>query len=479
MDHDDKVKDLIIKGKKEFLKGSGIKEAKQEAYQLDREFAKTKKNRSPIVWISVVLFIVIFGAAATLVTLYIERESKQVTVDIEDFADVNLRDVLDRAKKIENELEAAKRELQNLLAARDNEIKAVRDELQRQLNLLENRSISAGEKQRQEADLENQAAADIETINADYQPRIEALEARIAALQDELDAYDTRLVEQAKEQQEILNSQQRKHEIEMASTVDYYESQINDMTIKNESEVSALNEYHDSFVQQQETNHANEIRRLKQLHAREIAALILKYNPEFSSPRLLEIINRSADLSAVEAVEIKRYRSVLGEEDLLSVSEFRQLRSYLEDLSLLTARLQEVPYENSIDPAVNQIENLAAIVLEHYEELWSGLADKLAERNMDVAHFIHALDSLVADSRENGYVLDPRDSEKIIVFIDKIHQVSEGDLGYVFREEDELIGIIRFSVTPREITASLVEITAPEETIAPFDKILIQIHGES
>jgi hypothetical protein len=98
---------------------------------------------------------------------------------------------------------------------------------------------------------------------------------------------------------------------------------------------------------------------------------------------------------------------------------------------------------------------------------------------MDVAHFIHALDFLVADSRENGYILDPRDPENIIVFIDKIHAVNDGDQGYVFRREDELIGIIRFSVTPREITASLVEISAPEETIAPFDKILIQIHGDS
>jgi len=475
MDHDDKVKDLIVKGKKAFLKKTGAKEAKQEAYQLDREFAKTKKNRSPIVWISIAIFIVVFGVAATLVTLYIERESKQVAVDIEDFADVNLKDVLDRAKKIENELEAAKRELQNLLAARDKAIKGVNDELGRQLTLLSSRSVSAGEKQRREGDLREQAAADIEAINAEYQPKIEELQARIAALQDEIDAYDTRLVEQAKEQQEVLNSQQRKHEIQLESTISYYETQIEEITSKNESEVAALNEYHDSYVAQQEANHANEISRLKRLHAREVAALILKYNPEFTSPELLEIIERSVEPITLEDVEIEKYRTVLAEEDLLTSYQFRQLRSYLSDLSLLTARLQEVPYENSIDPAVDQIEYLALMVFNEYEDLWSGLADKLAERNLEIEQFLFALDSLVADSRENGYVLDPRDPENIIVFVDKIHTINNGDLGYVFRQEDELIGTIRFSVTADEITASTEELVSPDEGIAPFDKILIQI----
>ena len=81
----------------------------------------------------------------------------------------------------------------------------------------------------------------------------------------------------------------------------------------------------------------------------------------------------------------------------------------------------------------------------------------------------------MSSSRENGYVLDARNPEKIIVYIDKIHAVRDGDLGYVFRQEDNLIATIRFDVTSREITASLVELTSEDAAMAPFDKVLIDL----
>jgi len=475
MDNDDKIKDIAVRGARFFLRGSRASDVKQQEYQLDREFAKTKKNRSPVVIIAVLLFVAVFAVGAVLVTLYIQRESKRVAVNIEDFADVNLKDVLDRAKKFENQLAAAQRELQDLFAEMEREVQAVNDNLNRQLVLLENRQISSAEKSRQENSYRVQAENDIADIREKYQPKIEAIEARIAEIQGNIDAYDSKLIEQAKEQQEILDNQRRRFEIETEETVNYYETRLEEIQENADRKIRNLNEYHDSYIDQLNTNHRNEVAALKQKHANEISALILKYNPNFESERLKRILNRFTEKRTIDEVELEKYRDILQEEDILSPQDFRLLRSYLTDLSVLLSRLQEIPYENSIAPAIDQLEYMGTEIFSKYEILWSRMSDVLAERNIEVEQFLFGLDHLVSASRENGYILDARNPEKIIVYLDKILDVEDGDTGYVFRQEDELIALIRFNVTPEEITASLTESVSPDLTIAPFDKILIDI----
>ncbi len=486
MDNDDKIKDLVVRSKQFFLKDTGSKDKKQEMYQLDREFAKTKKNRSPIVWISIVLFVAIFAAGSVLVTRYIEKESKRVPVNIEDFADVNLKDVLDRAKKFENQLAVAQRELQDLLEQMNQEITYINEDVKRRIVLLRNQGLSAAQLRTREAAIQDKESADIEAVKADYQPRIDELKARIADIQANIDAYDAQLVERAKAQQEILDSQQRRFEMETAETVGYYESRIDELEATRDKEIATLKEYHDSFVNQLRRNQANEINRLKREHTNEvnrlnrehtneIARLVLKYNPDFDSPDLRRIISRPMDSRKIRDVEMKRYREVLQEENLLTLNDFRQLREYLSDMSLLITRFQEIPYENSVDPAMDRLEYLGLLVFGQYEDLWSKMADIMTDRNLEIDQFLYALDHLVSSSRENGYVLDARNPERIIVYIDKIHAVRDGDLGYVFRQEDNLIATIRFNVTSREITASLVELTSEDAAMAPFDKILIDL----
>jgi hypothetical protein len=80
----------------------------------------------------------------------------------------------------------------------------------------------------------------------------------------------------------------------------------------------------------------------------------------------------------------------------------------------------------------------------------------------------------VTVNRENGYILDPRDTSNIQVYMDRIRQVQDGTIGYVFREDDEFIGTIEFNRDGEVVTAGLVELV-DDRSLQPFDKVLIQV----
>ncbi|MEI6873759.1 MAG: hypothetical protein WCL50_01380 [Spirochaetota bacterium] len=93
-----------------------------------------------------------------------------------------------------------------------------------------------------------------------------------------------------------------------------------------------------------------------------------------------------------------------------------------------------------------------------------------------------SLDYSLKDNQENGYIIDPRNLKNIVVYVSKVFRFdletrlksgSKEDLrAYVFRNEKEPIGYIRFSPSGTGTGISLVELTAPDKPLQPFDKIL-------
>ncbi|MFW5812055.1 MAG: hypothetical protein ACOCWS_03640, partial [Alkalispirochaetaceae bacterium] len=127
-------------------------------------------------------------------------------------------------------------------------------------------------------------------------------------------------------------------------------------------------------------------------------------------------------------------------------------------------------------------------IISRYEEIWRSLARSVISRDAiidareetisgleaNIDEFLFALDSLTRQNRENGYILDPRETSDVVVYIDRIRDVADGSRGFVFREDDEYIGTIEFSITEEDIIASVIEVAEGEE-LQPFDKVLIQV----
>jgi len=490
MDHDEQVKDLVEQSRQIFLRDESQRYTKRELYNLHEEFAKTRKNKNPIVWIAVLLFVAVFATGAILLTMYIQNESQRVPIDIADFADVNLKDVLDKAKKLENQKRTLERELQDLIDAMNKEIGDVNRKAEQDIGLINARAISQAEKNNLIQIVRNQENRDVKAIEQKYQPLIQQKQAELAAVQKEIDEYDTKLTEQAKKQEEILNNQQKKFDLEMAKTIEYYEDQIKTLKNRNVEEVNALKAYNASIVDQLNRNHAAEIERLNREHADEIARLkaehaeelrvtILKFNPIYDSYPLRGIISRGVTMANLNRNILHSYRAVLNQENIVGQADFNYLQGYISDYDTLVNEFQKVPYENSVPGVLQQLENLTWLMVQAYENMWYRMSLVLETKNEKLAQYAYAFTSLIRTSRENGYVLDPRDTKNMVIFVDTGYDIKDGDLAYIFRKDDQPIGTIRFNRTKNgkgeSLSASLTELVSADVPVEPFDKILLQV----
>ncbi len=486
MGNDDKMKKKeenlpkkIEDSKDIFLKDDAIRYAGVETYDLEKEFAETKKNKSPFIWITIMLFVAVFAAAAVLITVYIQNRSKNVPVNIEDFADVNLKDVLDKAKQYESHLHKAERELQDIRNEMNMKIEEVKQKAARDIELIQAKNLRQAEENRQTAEVRSREEEDIAAIRAEYEDLIRQKEAEIAGIQEKINQYDTQMVEQAKAQEEILNNQQKKFELQMEETVTYYEERLEELKSQQKENVTALKNHQEDYVQQLKQNHDREIAGLKRAQAEEIRRLILKYNPIFTSEELKTILAMAVD--DIPEPKLTTYRDVLANEGIISKANFDLIHANTYRLNKLIERMQEIPYVNSLPDAIDRIQYFGAITYNDYEQLVKDLIRTVEIKNnyiynqyLQIGHYQYALSNLIDESREHGYILDPRDPNYIHIFLDEMHDVSTDDTAYVFRTDDELIARIQFNVQQGYVTAAVIEQVSETKSIEPFDKILIQ-----
>lgn len=99
MDHRDQMKKIM--SSKEFLLQNSLAENEKPAiYSLEAEFAKAKKNRD---YIPLLVFwgFVFLMVGLTLGTVrFLERQSKQINIDISDFEDLRLKEALSEAEEL-------------------------------------------------------------------------------------------------------------------------------------------------------------------------------------------------------------------------------------------------------------------------------------------------------------------------------------------------------------------------------------------
>jgi len=105
----------------------------------------------------------------------------------------------------------------------------------------------------------------------------------------------------------------------------------------------------------------------------------------------------------------------------------------------------------------------------------NGLAATVSEESRVIGAYNHALSSLINNSRENGYIIDARDTSDIVVFVAPIYTVKDGESAFVFRKDDEPIGTIRLHVTSDGFTGTLVSLAKGTVPMEPFDKILLDV----
>ncbi len=178
------------------------KDEKPVTYSLSDEFAKTKRNRTPFIYLAILAFIGALVTGTLLLTGFIQKKFRDSTVAITAFEDLRLIEILDKSKKMEGDLNRAREELKNLRTAMD------------------------------EAMLQAKSPGAKKAVEMRYRARMQKKQKEVRELQKQIDSYDARLQENIKKAEDMVSNYRKLHRMELDRQRDKYEARMRDLVLK-------------------------------------------------------------------------------------------------------------------------------------------------------------------------------------------------------------------------------------------------------
>ncbi|MFW6363043.1 MAG: hypothetical protein ACOC0D_04275 [Spirochaeta sp.] len=466
---DDKdSRELIDSSKMLFLQEVASEFRKrQEQYDVAAEFAKTKANRSPLVLLVILTLVAISAATVVSVHVYSERSAAGFQVSIDDFQDINLREVLDSVSRLENRLRELNQDQMRMEEEFQRRMRDVQGQAEREIELISSRSGNQGEQNRQAAQVRNRLQEQQRELQAEFDERMQLHEQETEEVLNLLSQYDTRQADLAQQQETVLDNQSQVHALEMEELRSRYEAQIDELVGNYEQTIHELESYQ---VELRDTLLA----RLQ----RERAELIRRFNPDLSETDVAPLVTAVISPSTVPQFELQE---IYTQERIFSEADMRSLRNQYGAQRELLQVLQDVPYQNSVPDVLRQLENRSVWMVTEYERWLERAAQALQERTEQVAQneeyirkLLYAPRFMARSNRDHGYIINPEDPERIAVYVDSNRDPETGLRAFVFRADDQKIAEIELEITGGRQYARVVE-TVDGQEIQPFDTLLLQV----
>jgi len=409
-----------------------------EVYSFEREFAKTKKNKNWLVYLILFIFVGLIVALTVFVTRYSRDKDRQIDVSIQDFEDLRLKEALNSSRLMENTLQIRKNELQTLYIEMKNRILDVNNAYLSRENAVLDKNLSVSTTRERLSELRSAEAAEVASIKASYSAKIEKMKSQIYALEREKRETERKLSRESKNLRRV-GDEDRVYSIKMKN-----------LTESHQTGVAALNDYYDRYSRY----------------------LVLKYNPVVNSGE----IKSNIDLFSknYEEMKLREYDELFSRENIWSRKGYDDLRGKIVAQDMLIKRMLGTGYMNSVPPMLTSVDNLAALIVNDYENLWYSLVTRVRTKNAEIEDYRTALDAALKERPESGYIISAANPAKISVHINRLITVRAGDVGQVFRKDDQYIGKIEFYDTPEGLKAKIISLEGNNK-MKPFDRILIKI----
>jgi DNA repair exonuclease SbcCD ATPase subunit len=421
-----------------------VKNVKPEIYSLPEEFAKSKKNKNYLVYGLIFLYFATIGVGAYFLTAVEDQKSRRVEVNIPEFRQFNFIELLAEKKANEEKLAELQKQLANLRASSMQEIQ----------------KLSPKNQQKAIAEMNEK----LKKLEDSYKQQISQKEDSLKALQKSISGDEQRIAQNLKETQSQVKKYQDLNQMQGAELVRInteFEATITKLKADQQAEIERLKKEHQS-----------EIDSLKKENQALVDAIILRYNPVFSKGEIAAAIN--GKVVNPSNPTLHKYDQALDNTNVLSEQAFNQLRRKIQNQKVILDNLQKIPYTNSMPLALNNLERLSQSIINDYEILWSGLAEQVDSKSSYLGSFDYAMNYLSMTKRESGFVIDARNPNRMLIFIDQAYSLKNGDTAYVFKNDD--IPIAKIELTPEHgrVIAKVKEVLRPLK-IEPFDKILLKL----
>jgi len=439
MGNDEQIKSLIEKSKAQFLPESFFDpETRDSMYSLDEEYTKSGKNISLVSYLTVFIFSAVVAISAFLFTAKLQKEGKELKIDISSFEDTKLVDVITETKKLQTALDKNRRDLLDLNMDFEMELDKIDQDYITLKDSYIAKDIPEDERDIKLKEIAAIRDAGIEKTKIKYQSKIAKVNNDIKKIEQEIKANNDKLGSSSLKA--ILGSSDQLNSIEMQRFREFYEYKINKVTERFKKERQDL---------------------------------VFSYNPIFTDSETKMMIyslvkNDKLPLTLLDGIEDN-----LVKENAASKQTIAKIRENVRRDVHLLDKLQEVPYTNSIPRTLMHNKQATVTAIKNYDGIVLSLVKTIDSKNEKMESFVYSYDYLLKKETENGLILDPRNKKKMGLYLQKTIPVNDGDSAFIFRN-DQYVGALKFSKTKNGIYGVLTEVAAGE-IILPFDKIMIKL----
>lgn len=203
------------------------KENAISSYNLDEEYAKTKKNKSLFSFFILTGCLIVVLLVSWGLKKNIDTKNENITINLEEFDNLNLKGLLDSVFKVQGNYDNAIKEKSRIVSQKELELQDAQTKLDNELFLIDSLKLSSKKEiAKRKTQAEDEYKKTVEEINLKYDEQIAAIEAEANEYKLQLAEYDTAKIESAKEQEKLLNSERQVQELERKKLIKEYEDRL-------------------------------------------------------------------------------------------------------------------------------------------------------------------------------------------------------------------------------------------------------------
>jgi septal ring factor EnvC (AmiA/AmiB activator) len=383
--------DLIDKETRLFFQEETMKLLKGDTpdfYDLETEFAKAKRNRSWFVILIVLGVVIATACGLFIVTGVINRRTRDVPESINAFDDLNLKDLLDMASRIEFSYQSTLTEKSALEGELSVELSKLEANAEAERATIHSLSLPRNEESSRVAQVNAKLSAEVEDLKAKHEESLRALNVKLEEYRTQLASFDKGRIEQAEEQRKTANAEYLRFEHEKEAIRAQYEETIaNLLAGLSESQKVGLQAQMDS-VDAVSSKYKAEISALDPVWTNEQNNALIESvgTPDGADPLPNESMRALSDLNAA-------YRNMNAlSSDLLTIPWKNNTPSYVQAMdALFYETLQSAGGE------LQQLSNNAAAQKQAFEEQISELQASLEAAETDASALSSQVDALSSE----------------------------------------------------------------------------------
>ena len=392
----------------------------EQTYNIEKEYAKTRKNHSPFSALMLIGCFLVVLAIAFIITKTISSKNEDISVSVAAFDDLNLKNLLNTVGAAQTNYENAVKKRATIEGDMSVKLKAADETRTNDLFVIESMTrLTKKKKAELEAEADKKYKEAVAAIHEEYDGQLVQADKEIQEYKSQLAEFDAAKVQAAQEKEKALDTERRVKELEQKKIKDQYELRI-----------SELNQKLADTQKRSSEDMRRAVGSVSEQYQAEIALLDPKLNDSKAGKIIAETKKSSAaDFNGASALNA---RGITSTQLTGAMNDYQKL---YDDYKYLDKAVAALPQKNSIPSyvaasrkLVNQMgaafTNTAVSLYNENVELngkINSLSGELAESQKQIklqqASYEVAYDNLLSLAKTNAVLVYATNYENMRVYI--------------------------------------------------------------